>query len=969
MTAPEQDQNQTEREESSQVIPSGVQDVTSRDAAGIISAGVQPSLGGMVGATVVLKGQQYHVLGQLAVSGEAETFLVEAGREKFVFKLYYPKFNPKMSILQALKSLRHQDIISVVDYGDYQGRFFELMEYAEGGSLAEIPPVRSPETLKQIIAEVVEALQFCHSHGIIHRDIKPQNIFFRRTDKKDIVIGDFGISTELYEGFSKKLSSQARTTVYAAPEVFMGIKGKTVIDKAVDYYSLGITLIHIWTGQQPFEELGEYGIMVMKRDGRVEIPADLPREFQRLIKGLLVVNPAKRWGYEEVKQWLRGEVVEVFEEEVKEYPPFVFGLVKGRELEAHDPVSLADLMEAYPELGERHLYKKAISRWLQPVNQYLYTAMETIVEDEYPRDRTAGLIKAIYVLDPERAFKGVDGDRYQTAEEIAQCLEKNFAHYVEALKNHIDPLYLYLEARGYKDEADKFRKLFTTLPSKAALNTLILSLEDGYEAGLKLDGKRFMTPSEFLTTDQSTQEQLAKLLGNPYSKVSLWVKSFPHLADSVERYRFLQRFEPGTLRYALGEGFPLFISEIPEPDSLPYPGTLEHALREGFLLPTLVVKNVEELREFLRWPFEELDPDQIDELNYWLCHYMDVSLNELILEVVSKETLDIYKVTSLSSCAVANLEDPKLGITDVLEKVLEILDRRKAEDGFYTTIANATSKSIATLCRRQDGLTHLEKFINFAKNHQNRHATFLHSVFQQLDVDSLSNMVRHPDVSDQSEVSRVVTLYNDLVSLTRDLAPHSPLAQWLTKDSLRRAISEIKERNKKEKKEKETLVRSKYEELVEERRKVAKKTRPTIEYAIISGLKFLFFGFLFYSLVVGWYTFKKGAELGGIAIDWMEELGAEGAIVGLLAIVIQLLIPAFVAYLGWVLFPVFALWSGVSAVSSYIRWKSRIKKAAQLTPDESQALQESLRNIEDYFRQKEEQEVGQDIIGRLQSSA
>ena len=85
-----------------------------------------------------------------------------------------------------------------------------------GGTLIDIMPVSSLSKTQEIVNETIEALNYCHSHGIIHRDIKPENIFYRTSDKKDIAIGDFGIASNIKEGEELVRTSQARTTLYAA---------------------------------------------------------------------------------------------------------------------------------------------------------------------------------------------------------------------------------------------------------------------------------------------------------------------------------------------------------------------------------------------------------------------------------------------------------------------------------------------------------------------------------------------------------------------------------------------------------------------------------------------------------------------------------------------------------------------------------------------------------------------------------
>jgi hypothetical protein len=323
-------------------------------------------------------------------------------------------------------------------------------------------------------------------------------------------------------------------------------------------------------------------------------------------------------------------------------------------LEASDPATLADLMEAHPDLGIRHLYRKAISRWLEPVNQYLFTMIESIVEEEYPRDQQAGLIKAIYLLDPERPFRGVDGGSYGTPDEIAECLERHFDHYEKELQNPTAPLYLYLEARGYKEEADRFRDLFKkTKPPKAALNSLILSLQSA-AAGpvLKLGDFVATEPREILVAERSIQERVARDLAEPYSKVSLWLQGFSHLKESVDRYRALRRYEPEHLRYAF---------------------------QEGFLLKGKVVRDSEELKALLRVYPETLEPDEVPRLNEWLKNYLDTSLNRILLDLAAEPGLNEEGFLRLSTCALRNDSDKDLHVFAVIDRLIGLMGQRSGE--------------------------------------------------------------------------------------------------------------------------------------------------------------------------------------------------------------------------------------------------------------------------------------------------
>lgn len=638
--------DKTTRQDSDQIVRAGVEDMTVRASSEIIPAGVQgPTVITSDAAEILLNQERYLAPKFMTASGEAEVYLVEKDGKSLVLKLYYSRFTPKMEIVANLKGLKHADIIELMDYGYYQNRFFEIMEYAEGGSLDEALPIRETKVLKQVVAETLNAFDYCHNHGIIHRDIKPQNLFFRMADKTDLALGDFGISTALVEGFSKKLSVQARTTIYAAPEIHLGAGGKTIIDCKVDYYSLGISLIHLWTGKEPFEGLGEYGIMRVKIEGRVDIPDDLPAEFKHLIKGLLTIEPPKRWGYEEVQKWLKGEKVDVYYRTYKpEYKEFVFGVIKGEQIVVSDPADLADLMDKHPDTGIRLLYKKGLSRWIEQVNVGVFAEIENIVDDEYPRDQTAGLTKAIYLLDPDRPFRGVDGRSYATRDELADCLERSFDHYEKELQSASAPFYLFLEARGYKEEADKFRKLFKTASSRAALNTLILFLQG--EEALVIGDYRIQKPEELSSVDSRTRARLVKDLADPDSKLSIWMLAFPDLKDGINRWRSLKRFDETSLRYAL---------------------------KEGFVHAGANARNTKQLKQLLKEQPRDLD---WKEANYWLKNYVNASMNELIVDLLSTGEFDDDDFLALSSYVLNNHEDLKLDIFKSLEGLLPAIGKR-----------------------------------------------------------------------------------------------------------------------------------------------------------------------------------------------------------------------------------------------------------------------------------------------------
>lgn len=201
--------------------------------------------------------EKYRILGQLGESGQAELYrcLDEVKNEIVVIKLY-KRFSPKEDVIKRLKGMHHPDLVHIEKYDSWAGRFYEVMEYCEGGSMAENMPYDETD-LRNYLEEIIEGLNYCHTQGIIHRDIKPANLLLRTPSKQDVVITDFGISSivesvpiDQMSGFTKTFG--LRTQEYSAPELF----GQGAISPKTDYYSLGITLMHLLEGRLPFDDIG-----------------------------------------------------------------------------------------------------------------------------------------------------------------------------------------------------------------------------------------------------------------------------------------------------------------------------------------------------------------------------------------------------------------------------------------------------------------------------------------------------------------------------------------------------------------------------------------------------------------------------------------------------------------------------------------------------------------------------------------
>ena len=374
-----------------------------------------------------------------AQTGEAEIFSSKNNDQYAVIKYYHPQFKPKEDILVKLLNIDHPDVITVYAYGVYNGRFYEIMEYAQGGTLADKDdngtykylPMTEPNVI-EVLKEVINALHYLHKEGIIHRDIKPSNLFFKNGDGTDILIGDFGISSELdvEGGMSKRMTSTlALSEGYAAPELY-GVakddsKAKILIGPEVDYYALGMTIFELLTAKNIFAGRNTLHVMRDTIEGRVTDDILTTQEAKQLsprvinlIRGLLTVRHDKRWGYNEVVRWLKGEDVEVFiEASHTKIPTLKFGDKKINSL-----TELAKEIDDDRELGKKYLMRGLIEKWAMKFDESL--ANDIIDIKELTADDNTKILSLLYQLDSSIPCKVDSQHSISNIEEFIRLLKK-----------------------------------------------------------------------------------------------------------------------------------------------------------------------------------------------------------------------------------------------------------------------------------------------------------------------------------------------------------------------------------------------------------------------------------------------------------------------------------------------------------------------------------------------------------------
>lgn len=413
----------------------------------------------------LLKGRIYRSIKCLSdSSGEAQVFLVEGEEGERVLKIYYPNFTIKKTLMRMIQNMSMEMIVKVDDFGktyvDGKNRDYELMEYFRGGTLSNYDLDGDFNQFRRIALQAAAALAICHNNNIIHKDIKPGNFFFRDSRHKELVLGDFGISSILEGGEKVHRTTQARTPVYAAPEMYNDvIDGEVEISPAVDFYSLGITLMTLWLGENPLSQ-NERVMMRKKNEGRLPRVNELPDRVKMIVQGLTSVNPVTRWGYDEVERWFLGEDVKVdMSSPILKYRSFIVD--PERNLVADNVHELIPLLLDNERLAINYLYNGRIAGWLEQCgNVKLSSAVKDIVVNRYPADQRAGLMAAVYVMEPTYPYKDVRGNLCDDVHSATISVLSYQEDYILALRNPNDRLFLFLEYRT-KADVNRLRSYFS----------------------------------------------------------------------------------------------------------------------------------------------------------------------------------------------------------------------------------------------------------------------------------------------------------------------------------------------------------------------------------------------------------------------------------------------------------------------------------------------------------------------------
>ena len=196
-------------------------------------------------------------------------------------------------MLKAAAALNHPNVCAVIDIDDDNGQQFIVMEYVEGVTLRQKSPVARVDEAIGFAIQIGEALQAAHSKGIVHRDVKSENVML--TIEGRIKVMDFGLAKLKGSLHLTKESSTLGTLAYMAPEQIEG--GES--DARSDIFSFGVVVFELLTGKLPFR--GEhdaalmYSVLNEEPESLQRYLPDASPEIDRIIHRALEKDPADRY--------------------------------------------------------------------------------------------------------------------------------------------------------------------------------------------------------------------------------------------------------------------------------------------------------------------------------------------------------------------------------------------------------------------------------------------------------------------------------------------------------------------------------------------------------------------------------------------------------------------------------------------------------------------------------------------------
>ena len=254
-------------------------------------------------------GNRYEILQKIGTGGMGDVYKAHCHKlDRIVaIKILKVEYNSDENFIRkfrreslAAASISHPNIVGIYDVGseevDGEQIHYIVMEYIDGKTLKEIITENGP--LKQSVAlnysiQIAEALKVAHAKGIVHRDIKSQNIMVTKDDR--VKVTDFGIARVADNSTVTATNAVMGSVHYFSPEQARGAK----VDNRSDIYSLGIVMFEMLTGRVPYDADNPVSVALMQVQSNLPIPSSInpaiSENVDKMILKMCKKNPDDRY--------------------------------------------------------------------------------------------------------------------------------------------------------------------------------------------------------------------------------------------------------------------------------------------------------------------------------------------------------------------------------------------------------------------------------------------------------------------------------------------------------------------------------------------------------------------------------------------------------------------------------------------------------------------------------------------------
>ncbi|MFX3618420.1 MAG: Stk1 family PASTA domain-containing Ser/Thr kinase [Sporolactobacillus sp.] len=281
---------------------------------------------------------------------------------------------------ESVASLSHPNIVAIYDIGEEEDLYYIVMEYVHGMSLKEFIKDYSPIEISEsvhIMKQIDAAIANAHSHGIIHRDIKPHNILI--DESEHVKVTDFGIAMAVSSATITFTHSIMGSAHYLSPEQAKG--GKATVKS--DIYAIGIVMFELLTGRLPFPGTSPVSVALKQLRDPLPYPKDfrpeIPQSLENVMLRALAKNPADRYAsvaemYADLKTTLSPERADeerlIFEsdEEKEDDADKTIKIAPIAGMANQESIRTAD--EATPE-PKKKKKKSAVKKWMTGIGIFI----------------------------------------------------------------------------------------------------------------------------------------------------------------------------------------------------------------------------------------------------------------------------------------------------------------------------------------------------------------------------------------------------------------------------------------------------------------------------------------------------------------------------------------------------------------------------------------------------------------------